>query len=86
MLTRGGDRRTAEISDPFTFEFKGEGPTRCMLLIFITRAGKQNQHGQLETIGALQHTKLLICMLSGLAFYLLSHWDLDEEAFPDLSK
>jgi hypothetical protein len=28
MLTRGGDRRTAEISDLFTFEFKGEGPTR----------------------------------------------------------
>ena len=30
MLTRGSDRRSAEISDLFTFEFKGEGPTRCM--------------------------------------------------------
>ena len=46
MLTRGGDRRSAEISDLFTFEFKGEGPTQCMPLIFTTRAGKQNQcHG-----------------------------------------
>jgi hypothetical protein len=86
MLTRGGDRRAAEISDLFTFEFKGEGPTRCMPLIFTTRAGKQNQHGRLETIGALRHRKPLICMLSGLAFYLLCRWDIGEEAFPDLSK
>ena len=86
MLTRGGDRRAAELSDLFTFEFKGEGPTRCMPLIFTTRAGKQNQHGRLETIGALRHRKPLICMLSGLAFYLLCRWDLGEEAFPDLSK
>ena len=49
MLTRGADRRAAEISDLFTFEFPGEGPTRCMPLIFTTRAGKQNQHGRLET-------------------------------------
>jgi hypothetical protein len=72
MLTRGGDRRAAEISDLFTFEFKGEGPTCCMPLIFTTRAGKQNQHGRLETIGALRNRKLLTCVLSKLAFYLLS--------------
>jgi hypothetical protein len=48
MLTRGCDRRAAEISDLFTFEFKGEGPTRCMPLIFTTRASMQNQHGRLE--------------------------------------
>ena len=86
MLTRGGDRRSAEISDLFTFEFKGEGPTRCMPLIFTTRAGKQNQHGRLETIGALRNKKPLICMLSGLAFYLFYHWDLSDEPFPDFSK
>ena len=86
MLTRGGDRRAAEISDLFTFEFKGEGPTRCMPLIFTTRAGKQNQHGRLETIGALRHRKPLLCMLSGLAFYLLYRWDLGEEPFPDFSQ
>jgi hypothetical protein len=85
MLTRGGDRRSAEISDIFTFEFKGEGPTRCMPLIYTTRAGKQNQHGRLETAGALRNRNPLICMLSGLAFYLLSRWDLTDEAFPDLS-
>jgi hypothetical protein len=72
MLTRGGDRRSAEISDIFTFEFKGEGPTRCMPLIYTTRAGKQNQHGRLETAGALRNRNPLICLLSGLAFYLLS--------------
>jgi hypothetical protein len=71
MLTRGGDRRAAEISDLFTFEFKGEGPTWCMPLIFTTQAGKQNQHGRLETIGALRNKNPLICTLSGLAFYLL---------------
>jgi Centromere DNA-binding protein complex CBF3 subunit, domain 2 len=86
MLTRGGDRRRAEMSDLFTFEFKGEGPTCCMPLIFTTRAGKRNQHGRLETIGALRHKKPLICMLGGLAFYLLCCWDLGGEAFPDLSK
>jgi hypothetical protein len=85
MLTRGGDRRAAELSDLFTFEFKGEGPTRCMPLIFTTRAGKQNQHGRLETIGALRNRKPLICMLSGLAFYLLYRWDIGGEAFPDFS-
>ena len=42
ILTRGGDRRAAEISDLHTFEFPGEGPTRCMPLIFTTRAGKEN--------------------------------------------
>jgi Centromere DNA-binding protein complex CBF3 subunit, domain 2/Transcriptional activator of glycolytic enzymes len=86
MLTRGGDRRSAEISDLFTFEFKGEGPTRCIPLIFTTRAGKQNQHGRLETIGALRNKKPLVCMLSGLAFYLLYRWDLSDELFPDFSK
>jgi hypothetical protein len=86
MLTRGGDRRSAEISDLFTFEFKGEGPTRCMPLVFTTRAGKQNQHGRLETIGALRNRKPLTCMLSGLAFYLLYRWDLSDEPFLDFSK
>jgi hypothetical protein len=86
MLARGGDRRSAEISDLFTFEFKGEGPTRCMPLIFTTRASKQNQHGRLETTGALRHKKPLICVLSSLAFYLLWRWDLSDEAFPDFGQ
>src|ERR1035438_2398715 len=86
MLTHGRDRRSAELSDLFTFEFKGEGPTKCMPLIFTTRAGKQNQHGRLETIGTLQNKNPLICMLSGLAFYLLCRWDLGDEAFLGLSK
>jgi uncharacterized protein YciI len=85
MLTRGGDRRAAEISDLFTFEFTGEGSTRCMPLIFTTRESKQNQHGRLETIGALRHKNPLICMLSGLAFYLLYRWDLTDEPFPDFA-
>jgi hypothetical protein len=57
-----------------------------MPLIFTTRAGKQNQHGRLETIRALRNKKLLICMLSRLAFYLLYRWDLSKEAFLDFSK
>jgi hypothetical protein len=86
MLTCSGDRRSAEISDLFTFEFKGEGPIRCMPLIFTTWAGKQNQHGRLETIGALRNSKPLICMLSGLAFYLLYRWGLSDGAFLDFSR
>ena len=86
MLTRGGDRRSAEISDLFTFKFKGEGPTRYMPLIFTTRAGKQNQHGRLETIGALRNRKPLVCMLGGLAFYFLYRWDLSTKPFPDFSR
>src|SRR5205807_8611795 len=64
MLTRGDDRRNAELSDLFTFEFKGEGPTRCMPLIFTTRAGKENQQGRLVTSGALRNKKPLTCVLS----------------------
>jgi hypothetical protein len=86
LLTRGGDRRAAEISDLFTFEFAGEGSTRCMPLIFTTRAGKQNQHGRLETAGAYRNRKPLICLLGGLAFYLLYRWDLGGEPFPDFSR
>jgi hypothetical protein len=85
MLPRGGDRRSAEISDLFTFEFQGEGPTRCMPLIFTTRESKQNQHGRLETIGALRHKEPLLCVLSSLAFYLLYRWDLTDEPFPDFA-
>jgi hypothetical protein len=83
MLTRGGDRRALEISDLFTFEFAGEGPTRCMPLIITTRAGKQNQHGRLETAGALRSRDPLICVLGATAFYLLLRWDLTDEPFPD---
>src|SRR5205809_2247868 len=86
MLTPCGEWRVVEISGLFIFEFKGEGFIRCMLLIFTTRAGKQNQHGRLETIGALRHKKPLVCMLGGLAFYLFYRWDLGDEPFPDFSK
>ena len=83
MLARGNDRRAAEISDLFTFEFPGEGPTRCMPLIFTTRAGKTNQHGRLETAGALRSRDPEICLLGTLAFYLLFRWDLSPEPFPN---
>jgi hypothetical protein len=86
LLARGGDRRAAEISDLFTFEFAGEGPTRCMPVILTTRGGKQNQHGRLETAGALRNMDPQICLLGGLAFYLLYRWDLTDEPFPDLSQ
>jgi Centromere DNA-binding protein complex CBF3 subunit, domain 2 len=86
LLARGGDRRAAEISDLFTFEFTGEGPTRCMPLILTTRQGKQNQHGRLETAGALRNRNPQVCPLSGLAFYLLCRWDLTDEPFPDFSE
>jgi len=86
LLVRGADRRTAEISDLFTFEFDGEGPTRCMPVIMTTRQGKKNQHGRLETGGALRNRNPQICMLSGLAFYLLYRWDLTDEPFPDFSE
>lgn len=79
MLAHGGDRRVAELSDLFTFEFTGEGPTRCMPLILTTRVRKQNQHGRLETAGALRNRRSLVCMLGGFAFYLLYMWDLTDE-------
>ncbi len=86
ILTRGGDRRAAELSDLFTFEFRGEGPTRCMPLIFTSREGKENQHGRLETSAALRNKKPSVCVLNGLAFYLLCRWNLGDEPFPDFSK
>jgi hypothetical protein len=85
MLTRGGDRRSAEISDLFTFEFPDEGPTRCMPLVYTTREGKVNQHGRLETSGALRHKNPFVCVISSLAFYLLYRWDLTDESFPDFA-
>ncbi|KJZ70354.1 hypothetical protein HIM_10245 [Hirsutella minnesotensis 3608] len=86
LLTRGGDRRAAEISDLFTFEFAGKGSTRCMPLIFTTQAGKQNQHGRLETAGAYRNRNPLVCILGGLSFYLLCRWGLGREPFPDFSR
>jgi hypothetical protein len=83
MLARGDHRRAAEISDLFTFEFPGEGPTRCMPLIFTTRGGKTNQHGRLETAGALRSREPEICLLGAVAFYFLFRWDLSPEPFPD---
>jgi hypothetical protein len=86
MLACGGNRRATELSDLFTFEFPGEGPTCCMPLVLTTRAGKQNQYGRLETAGALRNRKLLVYMLGGLAFYLLYRWDLTDEPLPDFSR
>ena len=86
ILTYGGDRCSAEILDLFTFKFKSKGPTRCILLIFTTCISKQNQYSRFKTIGALYNKKPLICMLSGLAFYLLYHWDFSDKPFLDFSK
>lgn len=83
MLTRRGNQRSIEISDLFTFEFTGEGPTQCMPLILTTRGGKQNQHSRLETARALRNQDPIICILSAIAFYLLARWDLSIEPFPD---
>jgi len=71
MLTRRGDRRALEISDLFTFEFASKGPTRYMPLVITTRAGKQNQHGRLETAGMLWSRNPVIYVLGAIAFYLL---------------
>lgn len=49
----------------------------------ISTAGKQNQYGRLETAGALRNKRPHLCLMSGLAFYLLCRWDLDNEPFPD---
>lgn len=86
MLTRGGDCRALELSDLFTFEFVGEGPTRCMPPIMTTRAGKQNQRGLLETAGALRNRNPQFCLLGAVAFYLLFCWNLGNEPFPDFSQ
>ena len=86
LLARGHDRRLAEISDIHTFEFPGEGPTPCFPLIMTMRGSKTNQHGRLETMGALRNTDPFICPLGALAFYLLYRWDLTEEPFPDFTE
>jgi hypothetical protein len=86
ILMCSSDQRAAEISDLFTFEFKGEGPTRCIPLIFTTCARKQNQHSRLETIRALRNRKLLAYMLGGLVFYFLYRWDLGNEPFLNFSR
>ena len=53
MLTYGGDRHSAKISDLFTFKFKSKGPIYYMPLIFTIYIGKQNQYSRLKTIRAL---------------------------------
>jgi len=40
ILTRGGNKRSAEILDLFTFKFKGKGSTRYIPLIFTIYASK----------------------------------------------
>ena len=86
ILTCGGNRRSTRILDLFTFKFKGKGPIRYIPLIFTIYIGKQNQHGHLKTIRALRNRRLLIYILSQLAFYLLYCWDLSTKPFPDFSR
>jgi hypothetical protein len=43
MLTRGGDRREAEISDLFAFEFKGDGGPYMLHTADIYHAGWQGE-------------------------------------------
>jgi hypothetical protein len=54
-----------------------------MLLIYTIRTGKTNQHGRLETAGALRSRDSEISLLGALAFHLLLRWDLPPEPFPD---
>jgi hypothetical protein len=86
LVSRGQDRRVAEISDLHTFEFPDEGPTPCFPLIITLRGSKTNQHGRLETMGALRNKDPFICPLSALGFYFLYRWDLTEEPFPDFTE
>jgi hypothetical protein len=53
ILTYRGNCQALEISDLFTFEFAGKGPTRYIPLVITTQARKQNQYGRLETTGTL---------------------------------
>jgi hypothetical protein len=59
LVARSQDRRVAEISDLHTFEFPGEGLTPCFPLILTLRGSKTNQHGRLETMGALTQQRPL---------------------------
>ena len=84
MLSRGESRREAEISDLFTLEFPGEGPTPCMPLIFVSRSGKTNQHGRVETSGAFRSRDPELCLLGALGFYFLLRWGFRSgESMPD---
>ncbi|KAL2193412.1 hypothetical protein P885DRAFT_64040 [Corynascus similis CBS 632.67] len=62
MLARGGDRRNAELSNLLTFEFTGDGLTRCRTNTVAWRRLAPYEIGGPH-----------ICLLSGLAFYLLCH-------------
>jgi hypothetical protein len=42
-------------------------------------------HSCLETSGALRNRDPQICLLGGLAFHLLYHWDLTDEPFLNFS-
>ena len=86
ILTYGDNRRSTKILDLFTFKFNSKSPIRYILLIFITRASKQNQYSRLKTIRALYNKKLLVYILSRLAFYLLYYQDLSNKPFPDFSR
>ena len=86
MLTYGGNRRSTKILDLFTFKFKGKGPTHYISLIFITYASKENQYSRFKTIRVLYNKKSLVCILSGLAFYLLYCWDFSNKLFLNFSK
>ena len=87
MLTRGENRREAQLSDFCTIDFPGEGPTRCTPLILTLRSGKTNRPGHVQTAGALRNRDPDICVQAAFAFYLLWRWDLSaaREAFPDFS-
>ena len=86
IFTHSGNRHSAKILDLFTFKFKGKGLIYYIPLIFTIYTGKQNQYGRLKIIKALQNKKPLICIFSGLAFYLLFYWDFSNKLFLDFNR
>ena len=86
MLAHGGDRRNAELSDLLTFKFTGDGLTRCMPLIFTTRARRQNKHGRLETAGALRNRRATYLLVKRPGLLPPMSLSVGDRAVPGLQK
>jgi hypothetical protein len=71
----------AELADLSLIEFpaKNEGPTPCFAVVLQITAGKTNNSGQAQYMGAMRHKDPRLCTMSALAQYFFWRWEISGE-------
>ena len=85
MIARGENKRMMQLPDLYFVELLNEGPTPCHCLTLAMLQGKTNQHARIEHGYAIRHMNVEACSVGALALYFFARFEIENEAFPDLS-